>query len=298
VYLVRYPCLPRTGYATLGNLPTIDARHKRSPCHPDRVGGQDQRMPSATRRAGHRGGVLDEAIRRAGRAGTTDRMRVYDNGSRPELVVFDLDGTLYPRERYVDLVLDVIGRGLVELNGATSDAARSRVALLRAMMEENWDGTSTTAFVIAEGVDAAKWRDFRTQHLDIASGLTPDDRVVGHVARLRRHVPVALLTNNTRALTDQILQKIGFPGDAFDGVISAEDVGAHPKPSPAAFQTVVDRLGVPARNTWGIGDRYDIDIAPLATLGGAGVTVSGPTEIGGAVGLLIDRSVDVLDRQS
>jgi FMN phosphatase YigB (HAD superfamily) len=28
-------------------------------------------------------------------------MRVYDNGSRPELAVFDLDGTLYPRERYV-----------------------------------------------------------------------------------------------------------------------------------------------------------------------------------------------------
>jgi len=225
-------------------------------------------------------------------------MRVYDNGSRPELVVFDLDGTLYPRERYVDLVLEVIGRGLVELNGATPDAARSRVALLRAMMEENWDGTSTTAFMIAEGVDAARWRVFRTQHLDIASGLTPDDRLVGHVAHLRRHVLVALLTNNTRALADQILQKIGFPDDAFDAVISAEDVGAHHKPSSAAFQIVVDRLGVPARNTWGIGDRYDIDIAPLAKLGGAGLIVSGPTEIGGAVGLLIDRSVDVLDRQS
>jgi len=225
-------------------------------------------------------------------------MRVFDNGSRPHLVVFDLDGTLYPRERYVDLVLDVISRGLVELSGATSDAARSRVAVLRAMMEENWDDTSTTTFMIAEGVNAAKWRDFRTQHLDIASGLTPDDRVVGHVAHLRRHVPVALLTNNTRALADQILQKIGFPDDAFDGVIGAEDLGLGFKPSPAAFQAVVDRLGVPARNTWGIGDRYDIDVAPLAALGGAGVIVSGPTEIGGAVRFLIDRSVDVLDRQS
>lgn len=225
-------------------------------------------------------------------------MRVYDNGSRPELVVFDLDGTLYPRERYVDLVLDVIGRGLVELNGATPDTARSRVASLRAMMEENWDGTSTTAFMIAEGVDAATWRDFRTQHLDIASGLAPDDRVVSPVEHLRRHVPAALLTNNTRALADQILQKIGFSDDAFDAVISAEDVGAHPKPSSAAFQTVVDRLRVPARNIWGIGDRYDIDIAPLAAIGGAGVSVSGPAEIGGAIGFLIDRSAGVLDRQS
>lgn len=225
-------------------------------------------------------------------------MRVYDNGSRPGLAIFDLDGTLYPRERYVDLVLEVIGRGLVELNGATPEAARSRVGVLRAMMEENWDGVSTTAFVIAEGVDVAKWRDFRTRYLDVASGVTPDDRVVDHVARLRRHMPVALLTNNTRELADQILGKIGFPDDAFEAVISAEDVGAHPKPSPLAFQTAVDRLGVPSRNTWGIGDRYDIDIAPLSALGGAGVTISGPTEIGDAVDLLIDRSIDVVDRQS
>ncbi|HEU5421246.1 MAG TPA: HAD family hydrolase [Streptosporangiaceae bacterium] len=224
-------------------------------------------------------------------------MRVSDNGSRPELVIFDLDGTLYPRERYVDLVLDVISRGLVELSRATADAARSRVALLRSMMEEDWDGTSTTAFMVAEGVDATEWRDFRTEHLDIASGLTPDDLVVGQIVHLRRHAPVALLTNNTRALTDQILQKIGFPGDAFDAIISAEDVGASPKPSPAAFQAVIGRLGVPARDTWSIGDRYDIDVAPLAALGGAGVTVSGPAEIGGAIAFLIDRSAGVLDRQ-
>jgi FMN phosphatase YigB (HAD superfamily) len=225
-------------------------------------------------------------------------MRVYDNGSRPELVVFDLDGTLYPRERYVDLVLDVIGRGLVELGGATPDAARSRVAALRALMEENWDGTSTTAFMIAEGVDAGEWREFRTQHLDIASGLAPDDRLVRDVAHLRGHLPAALLTNNTRALAEQILKKIGFPDDAFDAVVSAEDVGTHPKPSPAAFQTVVDRLGVPAGSIWGIGDRYDIDIAPLASLGGAGITVSGPAEIGDAIGFLIDRSAGVLERPS
>jgi FMN phosphatase YigB (HAD superfamily) len=225
-------------------------------------------------------------------------MRVYDNGSRPHLVVVDLDGTLYPRELYVDLVLDVIGRALVELRGATSGAARRRVAVLRAMMEANWDETSTTAFMIAEGVDAAVWRDFRTQHLDIASGLIPDDQVVGEVAHLRRHVPVALMTNNTSAIADQILQKIGFPDDAFDGLISAEDLGFDVKPSAAAFHAVVERLGVPARNTWGVGDRYDIDVAPLVALGGAGVIVSGPAEIGEAVRFLIERTVDVLDRLS
>jgi FMN phosphatase YigB (HAD superfamily) len=217
-------------------------------------------------------------------------MRVYDNGSRPQLVVFDLDGTLYPRESYTDLVLDVMVRALVELNGLTPQAALDRVAQLRKMMATNWDATSTTAFILAQGVDARQWQQYRSRHLDIAAGLSRDERVVGGVADLRRRFPVALLTNNTRALADRILRKIGFADNAFSAVVSAEDVGACPKPSPAAFQTVLDLLHVPAAATWGIGDRYDIDIAPLVQLGGAGITISGPDQISSAAAVLGARA--------
>ncbi len=219
-------------------------------------------------------------------------MRVYDNGSRPQLVVFDLDGTLYPRESYAELVLDVIGRGLVELGGLTPQVARDRVAQLRQMMATDWDGTSTTAFVLAQGVDAAQWQQYRSKHLDIASGLSHDDRVVAGITDLRRYFHVALLTNNTRALANRILRKIGFADNAFSVVVAAEDVGAHPKPSPAAFQTVLDKLHVPAVSTWSVGDRYDIDIAPLVQLGGAGITLSGPDEIRAAASVLVARATD------
>lgn len=218
------------------------------------------------------------------------RMRLYDNGSQPELIIFDLDGTLYPRERYVDLVLDVIARGLVELGGRTPPAAAQRVAVLRSMMAANWDGTSTTAFVLAEGVDAGRWREFRTRHLDIAQGLSPDERVVASVAGLRRRLPVALLTNNTRPLADRILRKIGFPDGAFTAVISAEDLGSAPKPAPAAFGVALERLGARAAGTWSVGDRYDIDVAPLLELGGAGATVSGPDELGVALAEIVARA--------
>ncbi|WP_027344349.1 HAD family hydrolase [Hamadaea tsunoensis] len=216
-------------------------------------------------------------------------MRVHDNGSPPRAVVFDLDGTLYPRERYVDPTLDVIARGLVELHGLTPAAARDRVAELRRRMAGNWDATSTTGFMIAEGVDPARWSAYRSRHLDIAAGLSRDEELVAAVRRLSGHLPVALLTNNTRTLAGRILAKIGFPDGVFTAVVGAEDTGAQPKPSPAAFGIVLDRLGVGAPGTWSVGDRYDIDVAPLERLGGAGVTVEGPGEIGEAVGLLLSR---------
>jgi FMN phosphatase YigB (HAD superfamily) len=212
---------------------------------------------------------------------------IADNGSVPRLVVFDLDGTLYSRELYTEPVLGVIGRMFVELRGATAEDAGRRVDELREAMRTNWSGTSTTAFVLANGFDLAEWRDFRAAHLSIVDGVRPDGVVVREVGRLREVVPVALLTNNTRDAAGEILDRIGFGVEGFDGVVSSEDVGGAPKPDPGAFRVLLRRFGVEARHAWGVGDRYDIDIRPLRDLGGAGITVTGPEELPAAVDHLV-----------
>jgi FMN phosphatase YigB (HAD superfamily) len=217
-------------------------------------------------------------------------VHIHDNGSRPQLAIFDLDGTLYPRERYVEQVLAAIARGFVELRGATPQYAQEQIDVLRDKMRANWGGTSTTAFVIEHGFGVEEWQDFRARNLAVANGVCPDPTVIAQLARLRPHMPIALLTNNTRTSARDILRSIGLPDDAFDAVISAEDVGETPKPAPAAFGVVLAKLGVPAAHAWGIGDRYDIDVGPLRDLGGSGIVVSGPTELGAAIDVVISRA--------
>lgn len=76
-------------------------------------------------------------------------MKVTGNGSRPDLVIFDLDGTLYPREAYVGQVLQVIATMFVELRGFSRESAVEELEGLRQAMHEDWDRTSTTTFVLS-----------------------------------------------------------------------------------------------------------------------------------------------------
>jgi len=216
-------------------------------------------------------------------------MDVVDNGSVPRLVIFDLDGTLYPREKYSELVLELIERGFVELRGTTPRYAEQKVAELREAMRTDWARTSTTSFVLSHGFEVGEWRDFRAEHLAIAAGISPDDQVVNDLKRLREVVPIVLLTNNTRRAAEEILDKIGLGTAGFSGVVSAEDVGGTPKPDLGAFRILLATFGTEARHAWGVGDRYDIDIEPLQRLGGAGICVDGPADLTEAVGFLIDR---------
>jgi FMN phosphatase YigB (HAD superfamily) len=212
---------------------------------------------------------------------------VLGNGSVPRLVVFDLDGTLYPKEAYAEQVLAVIGRMFVELRGASAAHADAKVAELREAMRTNWSRTSTTSFVRSNGFDVGQWLEYREKHLSIADGLRRDDDVVRELGRLREVVPIVLLTNNTRTSMNSILDRVGIGAEGFTEVFSSEDAGETPKPDPGAFQVVLDRFGVPAEQTWSVGDRVDIDIDPLRALGGAGIAVDGPADLGAAVDHLI-----------
>jgi len=214
---------------------------------------------------------------------------VTDNGVAPRLVIFDLDGTLYPRELYAELILTVIGRGFAELRGTTPGYAARKVAELRELMRTDWSGTSTTSFMIENGFGVEEWQNFRVANLSIADGIQHDAAVVSELKRLREVVPIALLTNNTRGSAKAILDRIGVGVEGFAGVLTAEEVGRTPKPDSGAFRALLSRFELDARYAWSVGDRYNIDIRGLRELGGAGIAVDGPADLPEAVDLLIAR---------
>ena len=111
-----------------------------------------------------------------------------------------------------------------------------------------------------------------------------------HLAHLGEHIKIALLTNNTRDSAEKILKVLQVSRRLFDVIVYAEDAGLTPKPSTAAFDGTLLQLAVPAINCWAIGDRHSIDIAPLEQLGGSGIEVSGPEELGEAVNYIIELS--------
>ncbi len=221
-------------------------------------------------------------------------MRVMANGLRPRLVIFDLDGTLYPREAYVGQVLKVIAEMFVQLRGLSPQVADAELEDLRQAMRDDWDKTSTTSFVLSREFTIQQWHDFRSRYMSVSAVLRTDPQVVQDLARLHSQVSIALLTNNTREATREILERIGFADGAFDAVVTAEDVAQTPKPDRHAFQVVLARFQVQAANAWAVGDRCAIDVEPLREMGGAGIVIAGPAELPLAVDHLIALSTNPL----
>jgi putative hydrolase of the HAD superfamily len=153
-------------------------------------------------------------------------------------VIVDLDGVI----RHWDP--EHQGRVEAELGlpaGALAAAAFEPDRLERAMDGRlafaDWCAEIGSEVAGAHGVEAAlvaqAWSD---------SGWSIDVTVLELLAAVRRQVPVALLSNASTNLLED-LERSGIAGE-FDAVVGSADIGA-PKPSPAAFRAAAAAIGVP-----------------------------------------------------
>lgn len=109
------------------------------------------------------------------------------------------------------------------------------------------------------------------------------------VERLRGRVPLGLASNSPRFLVDAALKSGGFT-DAFDAVVSADDV-AHHKPAPDLYLLVCERLGVDPADTLALEDTASgIAAAKAAGLTCIAVPQFAETDVSAA-----DRVIDSLE---
>ncbi len=192
-------------------------------------------------------------------------MRRLFGGALPQLVMFDLDGTL------VDSVPDLtqaVERMLLALGRAPVGDAQVR----------RWVGNGTDRLVrralagdmLGEGgqVDALypqgralfmeAYRDSNGCH----SRLYPGAReLLDYLAA--QSVPQALVTNKPEAFTEVLLQKMGI-ARYFVQVIGGDTLPTR-KPDPAPLRTVLERLGVEPQQALMVGDsRNDVQAARAA----------------------------------
>lgn len=225
-------------------------------------------------------------------------MRVVDSGSKPAAVIIDIDGTIYDRRYYVDAMLEIVERMFMELHQLSRNEAVTLVRPLRESMANDWSSISSTAFVLRNGFSASEWADYRNEYLHRDNKIETSPHVVEEIRRLHRHLPIGFLTNNARVSADRVLTAIGLMQTEFDTLVCAEDTKTSPKPDRTAFELAALRLSAPITDCWSIGDRYEIDVAPLVALGGSGIEVSGPAELTSAFDHLISLTSQRLARTS
>jgi putative hydrolase of the HAD superfamily len=188
--------------------------------------------------------------------------------STVQAVLVDLDDTLYPQAEF----LDAAWQAVAEVAHERGVDREKLLPALRATAAEGSDRghiidrALSAAGCPAEALGTLMKPLLATFRAACPARLNPYPGVVEALVRLRRRVPLALITDGEVNGQGRKLCALGLAG-AFDTVVFSDTWGREfRKPHRRPFEVALERLAVTADNAVMIGDRPDKDIAGAAGL--------------------------------
>ena len=192
-------------------------------------------------------------------------------------IVFDLDGTLYDLSDTVKMYYKIEIEFLKSYFGKTEDEAK-------AFLDENGilpyvspKAKSATEFFLKIGVPKEVWSAFREEHFDV-SGIDKTKAASNDTVKaFSAAAPIFLLSSNTYANIEKILQRLEIKPEIFTDILCSDRSkcsGAFNKKE--VMQNLSESIGIPCGNMLSVGDRFATDVAPMLELGGMGVIVNSP----------------------
>lgn len=151
-----------------------------------------------------------------------------------QVVLFDLDNTLYPP------TLDVVPRIDRRINEYMTSRLGIPAVEVDALRREFWldYGTTLRGLMLRHRIDPDDYLDY-VHDVDLADVLQQDPGL----RRVLEAIPgrKVVFTNASRSHASQVLRLLGIEG-AFETVFGLEDLSYVPKPIPQAYEIVLTRL--------------------------------------------------------
>ncbi|WP_086842966.1 HAD-IA family hydrolase [Streptomyces coeruleofuscus] len=200
-------------------------------------------------------------------------MTASETSSRPfEAVLCDLDNVI----RFYDLApLAELERAVGVAEGTTAEVAYAPEVdlplLLGKITKETW--VDSIASALSDQMPLTHARELGMALAD--APFRADDVVVAMLRRVRRHMPLVLVTNATLEL-ERDLESMGL-ADLADHVVSSARVGVA-KPDQVIYEIAAERAGVAAHQCLFVDDRWE-NVEAAVSLGMTGVHYQGSTDL-------------------
>jgi putative hydrolase of the HAD superfamily len=186
-----------------------------------------------------------------------------------DVLLFDLDNTLYPPERELFNLIDVrINRFMTEQVGIPARA-------VDALRREYWAayGVTLQGLIRHHGVDPEAYLHY-VHDVDVHARLAPDPELRDMLAELPQRK--AVFTNGSTGHAERVLAALGI-ADQFEMIFDIRVADYLPKPYPAPYQAVLATLGTSAERCTMIEDsrenlRTAKQIGMTTVLVGSGAT--------------------------
>ncbi len=224
-------------------------------------------------------------------------MQCWNIPSEPELLIFDIDSTLYTCPEYAHEQIDSQVRHFAEMNGFTYEGARNLIAEYRRKWAADHNGQKISLGNLLKsfGVSIATSIEWRKKLFDPAIYLHRDEKLIKTLSRLKEKFFLICVTNNPVEPARKTLEAIGI-SEFFPEIIGL-DTCMISKPSKKILDAALESAGLyigkklEYSQCISIGDRFDIDIDMAVRLGMGGILVSGVEEVWNLDQLLI-KSVE------
>jgi FMN phosphatase YigB (HAD superfamily) len=198
-----------------------------------------------------------------------------------DLIIFDLDGTLYPANKDMDmgypgaaiqLLARKTGRDLAEVEQEFLNRKEDLHSLI------NGKPTSTLTLLYYYDVSFDEFENEVDQVLNIDHYIQPDPKCVRVVQRIHTEYPLFLYTTNNAKVSRRILKRLGldtlFPEerrftytDAGKLDLPRREKLEYIKPGKKGFKHILNKQNAEPERTLMIGDSEVSDILPARKLG-------------------------------
>lgn len=202
--------------------------------------------------------------------------------------LFDLVGTL----EWSDGLLKATRRAAVacvahtlKVGEATAEAhIRDREAQLMVQLSYR---PALSRVVTSLDISLAEWAGFQSM-VEVEEYLSADEEIIELFEKLRGSYELVLYTNMPAALTKRALLSLGL--DRYFTFPICSDLLGAVKPDKIALQKLVSEGHLSTRSTLAIGDRLEIDLAPVISLGGYGFLIQGRNDLVALAARLIQEN--------
>lgn len=195
-----------------------------------------------------------------------------------DLIVFDLDGTLYDINDVLESVYEIQINYLFERKRLSREKAINLLTCNQIYNTMRDDSKSATEYFDKIGIGGVQWKEYRERHYRID---TIDQRKAvqeNTIMQFSRIAPLALVSSNTKKNVLATLRHLHIGETLFQYIISSDDErlqGGFDKTK--AYRLLIEITG--AVSCVSIGDRYNTDIMPILENHGKGILVTGPSAL-------------------
>ena len=204
---------------------------------------------------------------------------VYGIPEKPAAIIFDIDGTLYTNEEYIQNQIDSQIRRFAETRALEGLKARNMIFSYRDEWAKlNGGKRPSLGNVLKDlGVPISETVEWRKELIHPERFLSADKKLAETLAVLAASYKLLCLTNNPVSVGRKTLEVLG--ADPFiSGIIGLDTCGLS-KPDPKIFELAAKRAEASVDRCISVGDRYDIDLAVPVETGMGAILVNGVHDV-------------------